>query len=133
MMQDVIVHVPASLNLGKVIDFAVQVEVGGMPVVVQSVETSTVVLCELAPDGLVKVSCHLAAPEMSSVSVKSMLTGTGPAVVSIEAGVRVKAVMVGFVVSTTEVTAKVPGSFGRGPKPKGPKRVKLKAASKRRA
>jgi hypothetical protein len=58
----------------------------------------------LSPDGLVNVICHFEVPEMSSETVKCMVTGTGPAVVSIELVDRENAVIVGGVVSTIELT-----------------------------
>lgn len=129
MIQFVTVQIPASLNLGKTSAAVQVVESPGE----QSVATFTVLLTELSVEGLAKVICQLAAPETSSVRVKFMFTETGPDVVSIEVAERVNVVIVGGVVSTIEVTCRLPGLFGSAPKPNGPRKVKLEDVSNRRA
>ena len=94
----VTVHVPASLNRGKLSTIESFTVVFGVKLLVAT-------WVEL-PEGLTKTAWKKLTHERSSVRVKLAVTLADAAVVSIVAGVKLKAVMFGGVVSAVEETCR---------------------------
>jgi hypothetical protein len=91
MKMEVTVQVPGSPNAGKVAVAELVTEVAAVKL--------AVAVWVWPVDGLVNTAWKKLAPERSSVSVKLSVTAADAAEVSMEVGVKLKAVMFGGVVS----------------------------------